>query len=220
MTTYAFIINYNRLTLPAALADYLADCPDITPVIVDNHSDYPPLLEYYEHTPHKVERMKMNYGCPVVWESNLLDKYNLSGHFVVTDADLDISAVPKDWLHVLETGLDKYKFACKAGFSLRISDLPDTNIGRKARSYERGHWNTPLPGGFYRANIDTTFCLCRTRLHDFPAVRSAPPYEARHVPWYYDSIDNIPEDELYYIKSTGGSWNYWTKRIAEELGIK
>lgn len=219
-TTYAFIINYNRLTLPRRMADYLAECDGVTPVIIDNKSSYQPLLDYYEESPHRVLHMDKNYGCPVVWNSGILDDFGLDGHFVVTDPDLQIDHIPRDWLHVLEMGLDRHSFACKAGFSLKIDDLPKSPIAQEAKKVERGHWAYPLDKEFYKAYIDTTFCLCRTRLHDFPSIRSAPPYEARHMPWYYTSKDSMPEDEQYYVKSVGGDWNYWTTRIAKMVGLE
>ncbi len=222
MTTFAFIINYNRLTLPSRMADYLASCDGVEPVIVDNNSDYPPLLEYYETTPHEVIRLNFNFGSVGVWHPavSVLDDYDLHGGFIVTDPDLDISHIPKDWLQVLQEGLDRHQFACKSGFSLRIDDLPDTLVGNQARTHEAGYWNNKLDDKYYSAYIDTTFCLTRTRLHDFPAVRAAPPYCARHVMWYYTSKDDIPPDELYYIQSTKSRGStYWTDRVAESVGL-
>lgn len=218
-----FIINYNRLTLPSKMADYLAGC-NVKVVIVDNNSDYPPLLEYYETTPHEVMRLDNNLGNVAVWYCGALDKYGVTPdqRYVITDPDLNIDHVPKDWPSVLNEGLDKYDFAWKAGFSLRISDLPNSPIGNMARKQEAGHWSNLLGDGrFYRAYIDTTFCLCRARMHDFAAVRAAPPYDAIHVPWYYTSLDSIPEDEIHYIRSqkSRGS-TFWTEKIANELGVK
>jgi len=218
---YAFIINYNRLHLPRRMADYLAECPGVTPIIIDNKSTYPPLLEYYETTPHKVLRMDRNYGTPVVWVSGILDDLDLHGGFVVTDPDLNIDHVPKDWPHVLQLGLDRHKFACKSGFSLRITDLPPTLIGIQAKKLEGIAWSRKVDDRFYGCDIDTTFCLCRSRLHDFPAVRSAPPYDAIHVPWYYDKVSDLPDDELYYMKSVRpGMSNYWTTKLAEHMEVQ
>lgn len=207
--TYAFIINYNRLDLPKNMADYLADCKDIMPVIIDNNSTYPKLLEYYKSCPHKVEIMDKNYGNCVVWDSGILDKYNLNGNFIITDPDLDISSIPNDFLHILRSGLDKYSKACKAGFGLEVKDLPNTEISKRANDWERGNWAHKLDDMFYEAPIDTTFCLCRTRLHDFKAIRTGYPYVARHMPWYYTK-DNIPEDEKYYFKSINKNYNYYS----------
>lgn len=208
----AFIVNYNRLDLPRNMADYLAECDGVEPIIIDNNSTYPALLEYYKNCPHEVVHMDKNYGNCVVWISGILDKYNLDGNFIVTDPDLDLSQIPKDFLHVLQTGLDKHQFACKAGFGLQINDLPDTEIATLARGWEQLNWTNKIDEQFFDAPIDTTFCLCRTRLHDFKSIRADYPYVARHMPWYY-SKDNIPQDELYYFKSINQDYNYYSIKI-------
>lgn len=223
---YCFIINYNRLTLPRKMADFIADSPGAVPIIVDNCSTYGPLLSYYDTCPHRVLRMKRNFGNCVLWHGPgnnqaILNEYGLNGNFIVTDPDLEIDHIPKDWLHELQTGLDHYPDVAKAGFGLMIDDLPDTPIGRQARGNQGFEWNHPVENGrFYKASIDTTFCLCRTRLHAFNSVRTGPPYLARHKPWYYTCKEDIPEDELYYLKSvTPGKWNYWAGRIQKEFGL-
>lgn len=219
----AFIVNYNRLTYPSRMADWLAGFQKIKPVIIDNNSDYPPLLEYYEETPHEVVRLDKNLGSVAVWHpyAGILDEYDLDGNYIVTDPDLDTSGVPNDWLSVLQEGLRKYDFATKAGFSLRLDDLPNTPVGNKARELEASHWAFPTADGrFYRAAIDTTFCLCRTRIHDFTAVRAAPPYCARHMPWYYTGESSVPADELHYLRSAKAHGStYWAEHIKKALGI-
>lgn len=199
--TPAFIINYNRLTLPRAMADYLASTGTVQPIFVDNCSDYPPLLEYYKTTPHRVFRCKGNMGPTAVWYSGVWEEMNVTGRYIISDSDLDLSGIPKDFLHLLNLGLDRYPWACKAGFSLEINDLPNTPLKASVLKWETDKWLSPLDKQFYRAYIDTTFCLCRAKVHDFPAVRTMRPYTARHMPWYY-TPENIPEDELYYIKTT------------------
>lgn len=218
MTTYCFIINYNRLHYPRRMADYLAEVEGVTPVIVDNCSDYPPLLEYYEETPHIVHRMEHNMGN-ISWLKPTLDEFDLHENFIVTDPDLIIDHIPKDWLPLLYDGLARHSFACKAGFSLEIDDLPDTQIAREARGREGMEWQyCKGDKRFYHASIDTTFALWRTRLHDFPGLRAARPYTAKHAPWYF-TPGNIPEDELYYLQTTDRNWNWWTTKIREELGL-
>jgi hypothetical protein len=216
VTTYAFIVNYNRLYLPMRMADYLADC-GVQPIIVDNGSNYPPLLEYYERCPHVVEHMGMNFGNCVVWTQNLLKDYAIREPYIVTDPDLEIDKIPKDWLSVLQRGLNLYSWAVKAGFSLRIDDLPDTPLGRMVRTKEAVNWHQGLDSTYYSAYIDTTFALYRGPVQDFPAVRTAPPYVARHIPWYWKSPEEIPDDELYYLK-TAGCWTDWTRKIIEMWG--
>ena len=220
MTTLVFIINYQRLTLPKRMADYLADCHDIKPIIVDNHSDYPPLLSYYETCPHEVLRMNRNYGCSVVHNKQwgVLDHYNQTGHFVITDPDLEIDHIPKDWLHELETGLaaDQPR-ASTCGFGLRIDDLPP------GVNHKQGmEWTRPIMNGrFYKSAIDTTFALWRAKKRDgFAAVRTNHPYLARHAPWYYQTVEDLPPDELYYLKSiTPGVWNNFSGELKGKLNL-
>lgn len=222
MTIYAFLVNRNRLTLPKKMADYIADCHNgVVPVFLDQASDYPPLLEYYEKTPHKVVRLKRNWGNCAVWYCGILDEMNLQGHFIVSDPDLQIDHIPKDWLNELENALDTYKDRWKAGFGLMRDDLPDTKIANLARGWQGYEWLHPVEGGrYYLASIDTTFCLCRTRKHDFGGVRTGAPYLARHIPWYYTCLEDIPEDERYYMSDLEeGKWTYYSWQIKEEYNL-
>jgi hypothetical protein len=216
--TRAFIINLNRLTLPRKMADYLADVEGVEPIIVDNNSNYPPLLEYYEHCPHKVERLTNNYGNTVLWRAGILEKYEETERFIITDPDLILDDIPKDWLHLLNLGLDKYAFATKAGFSLEINNLPNTPMKKLILEWETSAWVHKLDNNFFNANIDTTFALWRRVFQDFPAVRTNRPYTARHASWYYTKLEDIPPDELYYMRMVGNINNYWTCRIKEQLG--
>jgi hypothetical protein len=144
----------------------------------------------------------------------------LHGNYIVTDPDLEIDHIPKDWLNELQEGLALHTDVAKCGFGLMIDDLPDTEIARQARGNQGMEWSHPVNGGrFYKASIDTTFALYRTRVHDFRSLRTGPPYLARHATWYYTCIEDIPEDELYYLKSARPGWSYWPGRIKEVLKL-
>ncbi|HWA33283.1 MAG TPA: hypothetical protein VG737_04090, partial [Cyclobacteriaceae bacterium] len=54
------INNFNRLTFPVLLIQFLEKCGYNKIVILDNYSTYPPLLEYYRTCPHEVIRSKRN----------------------------------------------------------------------------------------------------------------------------------------------------------------
>ena len=194
----AFIITYNRLNLPVNMAKFLFN-HGIDPVFVDNNSDYPPLLEYYKRTSFGVIRMKENYGYKVVWEQGVLDDFGITGNYIVTDPDLDLSGIPDDFLDVLEAGLTKYPQYDKCGFSLEINDLPDTPFNPVG--YELQFWQRPLDGRYYDAPIDTTFALYKVPFHSFKAMRTNRPYTARHLPWYYFNFEDMPDDEQYYFKT-------------------
>ena len=194
----ALIITYNRLNLPKKTADFLF-AHGIDPVFVDNNSDYPPLLEYYMTTKYEVIRMDKNYGYKVVWEQNLLEKLGITGNYIVTDPDLDLSSIPDDFLGVLEEGLRRYPQFDKCGFSLEINDLPSTNF--YPVGWEKQFWQRPLDNMYFNAAVDTTFALYKVPYHSFNALRTNRPYTAKHLPWYYFNFEDMPEDEQYYFKT-------------------
>jgi len=194
----ALIIVYNRLHLPKKMADFLF-LHDIDPVFVDNNSDYPPLLEYYRTTKFEVIRMDKNYGYKVVWEQAILDKLGITGNYIVTDPDLDLSGIPDDFLSVLEQGLIKYPQYDKCGFSLEINDIAPTDFC--PAEYEKQFWQRPLDDMYFDAAIDTTFALYKVPYHSFKALRTNRPYTARHLPWYYFDLEDMPEDEQFYFKT-------------------
>ena len=145
--------------------------------------------------------MDKNYGNCVMWNSGLYKKLCLKGNYILSDPDLDLSKIPKDFLHILQTGIDKYKWADKCGFSLEINDLPNTDILQEIHRWELQNWENKLDEMYFKAAVDTTFCLFRTNIHSFDTLRTNRPYVARHIPWYHTN-DNIPEDELFYLQST------------------
>ena len=192
----ALIIAYNRLVLPKNMADWLA-LRGVEPIFVDNHSDYPPLLEYYEHTPYQVLRMADNYGHLVVWTHGVLDTLKIEDNYIVTDPDLDLTGVPDDFLQVLEEGLRRYPQYDKCGLSLEIKDLPN----QVTVDWETQFWCRPLDPQYFHADIDTTFALYKVRFNSLNAIRTNRPYTCRHIPWYYDLVDKLPDDELYYYRT-------------------
>jgi len=195
----ALIIIYNRLDLPVKMANFLF-AHGISPVFVDNNSDYPPLLEYYKTTKYEVIRMNKNYGYKVVWEQNVLNKLGITGNYIVTDPDLDLSGIPDDFLSVLEEGLRRYPQFDKCGFSLEINDLPKTSFNPV--DWEIKFWQHPLDDRYFAAPIDTTFALYKTPVHSYNAIRTNRPYCCRHLPWYYFDFKDMPDDEQFYFRTT------------------
>jgi hypothetical protein len=203
----ALIINYNRLTLTRNLADWCA-AHGLDVVIIDNGSDYPPLLDYYANTPHMVHRLPANYGHTVVWLLGLEKLYAQGERYIVTDPDLDLAGVPPDFLQVLHTGLDRYRGVDKCGLSLEVNDLPDTPEAHLVRTqYEVRYWQHPLDPMYFQADTDTTFALYRENVHHYghSAVRTNRPYTARHLPWYYVNLASLPTDEQHYFTTANDS---------------
>jgi len=201
------IINYNRITLGVNMADWLAK-RGCEPIFIDNHSDYPPLLDYYKHCPYQVAIMDKNYGHLVAWEQGVLDELGIEGNYIVTDPDLDLEGIPDDFLSVLEEGLRRYPQFDKCGFSLDRSDQPNkytekysSKIWVKAADWDKFFWRKPLDDLYFDAPLETTFALYKTRYFSVKSLRTNQPYTVLHVPWYYDWIKDLPEDEQYYFQT-------------------
>ena len=200
-----FIINFNRVTLLKNMVNWCVS-HDLVPIIVDNNSDYPPLLYYYENEcPTTVLYQNENFGHTVVWKKGLSDIYCENRRYIVTDSDLDLSEVPSDFLQVLHNGLNKYTNYHKCGLSLEINDLPDTDDSKLIKNkFEASYWKKPLDTLYFNAPTDTTFALYRENVNFYThsAIRTNRPYTAKHVPWYYGTdLSNLPEDEVNYIKT-------------------
>lgn len=191
------IINYNRVTLPVNLA-FWAYTNGLEPIIIDNNSDYIPLLEYYaQRCPFQVLRMDQNYGAHVVWKQNVLQQLGITGNYIVTDPDLDCSNIPDDFLSVLEEGLRRYPQFDKCGFSLETKGA--TSQG--TIEWESQFWKYPLDARYFNAAIDTTFALYKTHEFSYKGIRANRPYTAIHVPWTYTHVKELPEDEQHYYKT-------------------
>ena len=212
MDVPVFIVVRDRVESLAQLVGWLerAGCERIH--LVDNASEYPPLLEYLERTPHDVIRLEENQGAFALWRSVLPD-LGIQGRFVCSDPDVvPIDECPLDAIEYFSEILDRYPRHIKAGFGLRIDDLPEHYSMRdQVRTVERYNWERPLAPRLYDAFIDTTFALYRgpEAFDQVPAVRTGYPYLARHTTWYLDE-GNLPEEERFYRdRSTLTPW--WSR---------
>lgn len=220
--TNCFIINYNRLTPLKAMVEYLKTIPEINPIIIDNNSTYEPLIEYYKSKPCELELLSLNWGCCAFWQTNLMDKYEAkNGNYIITDSDLDISQVPTDFMGVLREGLNRYNVD-KCGFSLRLDDLPKNTYTDGVKAREKANWGDCIDNEkkYVQTGIDTTFALYKSQIHSFSAVRTMPPYCARHLGWYYESAEQLPDDEKYYLANIkDGVYNDWSTIFKKHYGL-
>lgn len=214
-----FINIFNRLTMTRTLADQVAALPNAVPILIDNASTWPPLLDWYDRCPYDVIRLAENVGHHAPWLRvipNAVEFQRQYGgtQYVVTDCDLDIADCPSDVLERLSEPFSWMRGIVKSGLSLRLDDLPPWQGAVK--QWESRWWRRPIQGGrFYDALIDTTFAMydCRTpvrvatKVVRTAAVRSAPPYVARHMPWYLDGDDLDAENQHYF--STANNSNSW-----------
>jgi hypothetical protein len=187
-----------------------AGCEDIH--LVDNASEYPPMLEYLEQTPHDVIRLGENLGAFALWRS-VLPERSVAGRFVCSDPDIvPIEECPLDAIAYFSEILDRYPRAVKAGFGLKIDDIPDHYAMKdEVAVVERYNWERPIAPRLYEGFIDTTFALYRG-LDEFtivPAIRTGYPYLARHTTWYLDEANLPEEDRFYRERSTRTPW--WSR---------
>ncbi len=145
--------------------------------------------------------------------------------FVYTDSDLEIlDTCPSNFLEIFRNKLQKHKFACKVGFSLKIDDIPDFyNQKEKVLKWERQFYEKPTKDNLlYKAPIDTTFALYRPysfkhiRSHLAKSYRTSPPLQIRHLPWYIDEL-NLSEENQYYISSSNqnSTWFKYFKKTSQ-----
>jgi len=181
--------------------------------LCDNDSTYPPLLDYLATTPHHVVRNGRNLGHRAPWLSGLAAELGNDRPFIVSDPDVvPTTACPPDALALFERTLQQHPELDKVGFSLKIDDLPDHYANKAAViTWETPFWSDRFSPLFYRAPIDTTFAMYRAGFghNNERALRSAPPYEARHLPWYQDSSAPTEEDRYYadHVDRTITNWN-------------
>lgn len=218
-----FIMNWNWLTYLRNQAEFFTSCGHEV-IIVDNCSTYPALLEWYKTCPYKVistEGVTLNTYNRFVWEMDLHNLHTTDNYYAVTDSDLGVDQIPKDFAEVLIGDIERSPGVIKSGFSLEIEDLPNNSYADRYRQSETKNFLSQDSHGFYDIPVDTTFavyskerCTNLDRLwrsaecevpdsfldnrYFYRSHRSPRPYTAQHLPWYMD-INNLTEEQLYHI---------------------
>ncbi len=215
------IINFNQLGHLKALINFLKSRDMNNIIIIDNNSDYEPLLDYYGTIKSEViiERMESNFGHLVFFEQpHLLQKYG-KGYYILTDSDiLPNPNLPPHFLHQMLQTLDKYAFKrSKVGFALDIDSIPDFYPHKnKVLEWESKFWQTEVEDDKYIAPIDTTFALYKPSFPKpfkfnifqfYRSVRMGGQFTAQHMGWYIDP-KNLTEEQRHYFRtaSTSSSW--------------
>lgn len=212
-----FIVNFNRFAPVKMLVEAFLKRNYNNVTILDNASEYQPLLEWYKTCGVNVHQIGSNQGPYIL--DRLTEYYPITNNqwYVYTDADcVPIDEAPDDFLdQVVE--LSKAYQIPKIGLGLKIDDLPD-HFKQKQQviNHESSFWHREKIEDekctLYRAPIDSTFAInspgvrCRLSELDF---RSGFPYMARHIPWYYDS-DNLPDDEKLLRAKKLGHIGHWS----------
>lgn len=210
--TPVFVLCRDRV---AALRDLLtwlerAGFDEIT--LLDNDSEFEGLLEFYETCPHRVVRLGRNIGKNALWLDPRWRVAIGNRPFVYTDPDVvPVPACPLDVVARFGDLLDRHRDVTKVGFGLKIDDLPDSyRFKEQVVAWEGQFWDPSIEvePGVFRAAIDTTFALYRTWSKGAPpvsALRTGPPYVARHVTWYLDSASPSEEDRFYAARLARGT---------------
>ena len=197
---YPVIITVrDRLSCLQRLLSWLEEAGQKDVWLCDNGSSYPPLVEFLKTTNHHVVFNKFNLGHRAPWLSGLVPQLGNEKYFIVSDPDVvPDENTPSDVFEIFEHMLHSNPKIDKVGFSLRIDDLPDHFIHKSdVITWETQFWQEVYWPGFYKAPIDTTFAMYRPGLghQNGNSLRSAPPYTARHLPWYQDFVNLSEEDE-------------------------
>ena len=209
--TPVFIISFNRLSY---VKQMIMSCEKYglrNIHIIDNHSTYSPLLNFYNTIPYKVYYMEKNYGHMVFWSSGYFDNFIEDAPYIVTDPDIEFNKnLPKNFIYEFYRLLGEYRNITKVGFALEINDLPNTEENKVVKDWEEKFWKKKLKDrlDIYNSDIDTTFALYRPGklfLKDssfYTGIRVAGDYTSHHLPWYNSVID---QEEAFYQKSANKS---------------
>lgn len=210
-----FIIVRDRYESLRHLIDWCERVGQTEIHLIDNDSTYPPLVELLSTTPHHVHRLGRNLGHRSPWLSGIVQRTARDRFHVVSDPDvIPDPECPTDALDHFRVLLEAHPDIHKAGFGLRIDDLPGHNpLTPDIIEWESRFWSEEIEPGVYRAPIDTTFALYRPLPHrasDSLALRTGAPYLARHTPWYLDPNDLAP-DEAHYRLRLDPAFSNWDR---------
>lgn len=226
------IINFNQLYYLKQLIAFLQERRFENIIIIDNKSDYPPLLEYYKSIDKNItiEHMSDNFGHKVFFDHTHLQQKYGKGYFVLTDPDIVPNGkLPSDFMSEMIAYMDKYyNTITKVGFALDIETIPDYfPLKAKVVKWEKQFWEKKLEENVYSAYVDTTFALYKPyypmQFNNLPfleGIRIGGNYTALHGGWYMDP-QNYTEEYLHYIKSVdkSSSWKLNTKGEHDNKGI-
>jgi hypothetical protein len=201
--------------------------------VVDQSSEYPPLLDWYATKPCEVIKGRRNGSQYEPWDEGAIDRMiPVGGYYAESDPDLDLSGVPVGFVEHLVEGFETHRVInvpspnieiTKAALSLRLDDVPPGRMREIVLGQETYGWLNRVDAGYYFAGTDSTFAVYRKippgkRYVDwYRSIRSAPPYTARHMPWYVDAA-RMPEDYSFYLRHSRG-FGIYARYLAEAIGV-
>ena len=205
-------VSYSQLCVAALIA------AGLEPVVVDQGSSWPPMLDWLEVLGETgVTVLYRGGGHPRgLWEwEPFREVCGLTERYVVTDCDVvPADRCPLDWPLRLARALDDFPGYRKAGLGLCTDNLPAHYARREhVIEWEAQFRARPVADGVYDAIVDTTMALYRP-LGEHPrfsmsAVRTGFPYEADHLAWHED-LDHLDGELAYYHEHAEPGISYWT----------
>jgi hypothetical protein len=221
----AFVLTRDRVTYARQCVDALL-AVGLDVIIVDHGSTWPPMRDWlwawatYGEARVTVELGKNRHPRDL-WRVGgpLMRSVGADERFIVTDCDvIPDHNCPADWPDRMRATLDRYPAIRKVGLGLRTDDLPPWyQHADMVRSWEAQYQAAADGGrlgpmatdnGAVIADIDTTLAMYR-RYEPFtlgPSIRLRPPYVARHLPWYEDSLHLDIEQQYYRDHAEHGHW--------------
>jgi len=182
--------------------------------VVDHDSSWPPAVEWLATCGLPVHH-RPNDHPRSLWTWDHLPRIVGTWRYVVTDPDVvPDPSCPTDWPVHLNSLLDRWPVAVKAGLGLRIDDLPDDNPDSpKVQDWEAQWWQQPLEVGAFNAAVDTTLAMYpplnqRPHFALGPAIRTDRPYVARHLTWY-ETPECITDETVYYRRHATPGVSHW-----------
>ena len=221
-----YIISFNRLEYVKQMVDWLTDFGYKKIIIIDNNSDYRPLLDYYKTIDCKVIYMKKNYGYLVFYKSmKFFFKRNFS-FYILTDPDLSpVEGTKSNFVEVFCKIMLNHLELTKVGSSLKIDDLPDEYyLKQEVIDWEKKFYYNPFQEKYleginlYNAEIDTTLSLNSpfvfvAHVNKRFAIRVGEPYQMRHLPWY---LVKETKENNHYCKTIRTDMTNWNGNFSRE----
>jgi hypothetical protein len=198
-------------------------------LIVDNKSDYQPLLDFYESLKDQ-PLIQVVYLGHNSWRKGAAELarvlFALHPYVIITDPDLlPYPSTPTDLIRKLVAITEDHPRYNHVGLSLEINDLPDHNpLKTNIIQHESVHWDKPLKESripVFVAPIDTTFALYHRRsvVEAYgPALRTDRPYTVQHIDWYQDPT--VRSSEYNHYLGSAKIFATWAMEVKARLGKK
>ena len=210
-----YVPVFNNPTYTKYFVEQLQEnqCNDI--YIVDNKSDYPPMISLLKELEQKynVVRLDRNEGPHFILRNQNFYK-SLPEIFCLSDPDMELSRnLPKEFLADLLQISNQYKMG-KVGFALEVpaeEELKDIELNMEGKIWNMREWESQwwencigksLRGDdLYMTTLDTQFALYNKNYFDpndrYRCIRVAGRFTAKHLGLYKKTIVPEAEQEFY-----------------------